>query len=254
VEVSDDRPLSESDYKEFHRRVQEMALAAYPNPGRIGCPGRRALEEVASLPLSSRHPLFQEHISRCSPCLMELLEIRDRNYSRKQAAKKKVCVAVGSILALSLISGFFLARRSGVFSRNDRNQASPVRPLESIRPSAEPPTVSLLLEPGLSRSAEPDGVQTLQLPAQPSTIKLSLRVRESDLALRYDAIINREDGREIRRFRELQSRTNPDGSSIVEFKIPSDALRPGLYIVVLLRRESNGKARIDHAYSLDAIR
>jgi hypothetical protein len=99
LEVNGD--LSDSDYKQFHRLVQEMALRAYPNPDRIGCPGREALEEVASLTLSSRHELFQGHISHCSPCLAELLEIRRRKHREKMRARRTrwiVAAAASSII------------------------------------------------------------------------------------------------------------------------------------------------------------
>jgi len=94
-EVADE--LSESDFKDFHRLVQDMALRAYPNPDRIGCPGQAALEEVASLPLSSRHELFQTHINRCSECLRELLEIRHRNYEHRQRLRLKRCELPASV-------------------------------------------------------------------------------------------------------------------------------------------------------------
>ena len=105
VEVADE--LSNTDYKEFHRLVQDLALRAYPNPDRIGCPGQAALAEVASLPLSSRHSLFQEHISHCSPCLGQLLEIRRQNYRIRVRARRKrwvvgACAAGVILLAAGL--------------------------------------------------------------------------------------------------------------------------------------------------------
>lgn len=102
-----DGELSDSDYQEFHRLVQEMALRAYPNPDRIGCPGTDALEEVASLPLSSRHELFQEHISHCSPCLGQLLEIRRRKHREKMRARRTrwiVAAAAASVILVVAIT------------------------------------------------------------------------------------------------------------------------------------------------------
>ena len=86
-----------------------MALRAYPNPDRIGCPDRATFEEIASLPLSSRHQLFREHISHCSPCLSELLEIRRRKHREKMRARRTrwivaaaaACVIV--VLAVTLL-------------------------------------------------------------------------------------------------------------------------------------------------------
>ena len=93
--------LSEADFKAFHRLVQDIALSAYPNPGRIGCPGQAALEEVALLPLSSRHELFQTHINRCSECLRELLAIRNRNYRQRLRLKRWILIACAAAIILA---------------------------------------------------------------------------------------------------------------------------------------------------------
>jgi hypothetical protein len=94
--------LSEADFKNFHRLVQDMALRAYPNPDRIGCLGQADLEDVASLPLSSRHELFQAHINRCSECLREVLEIRKRNYKHRQRRKRWILTACAVAIVLAV--------------------------------------------------------------------------------------------------------------------------------------------------------
>src|SRR6516225_8584900 len=100
--------ISEDDFKSFHRLVQDMALRAYPNPDRIGCPGHAALEEVASLPLSSRHEIFQTHINRCSECLRELLEIRRRNNMQKQRLRRKRWILTACAASVILAAGITL--------------------------------------------------------------------------------------------------------------------------------------------------
>jgi hypothetical protein len=103
--------LSDAEFKTFHRLVQDMALRAYPNPDRIGCLGQAALEEVASVPLSSRHELFQSHINRCSECLRELLEIRHRNYEHRQRLRLKRWILIVCALAIILAAGIALIVR-----------------------------------------------------------------------------------------------------------------------------------------------
>jgi hypothetical protein len=117
-----DGELSDSDYQEFHRLVQEMALRAYPNPERIGCPGREALEEVASLRLSSRHELFQEHISHCSPCLAELLEIRRRKHREKMRARRTRWIVAAAAACVILIAAITF-----LITRNQTATRAPVR-------------------------------------------------------------------------------------------------------------------------------
>jgi hypothetical protein len=134
LEVADE--LSDADYKEFHRLVQDMALRAYPNPDRIGCPGGAALEEVASLPLSSRHTLFQEHISHCSPCLARLLEIRRQNYRNRVRASRRTWFVGACAAAVILMAGVTLTVRkqtTSVPSAQAPNQPSTVSSEETAR-------------------------------------------------------------------------------------------------------------------------
>ena len=66
--------------EQFLKRVQyiqEKTLTAYPNPQRTGCPGSERLKETAERTDYDR--LFEEpvweHITHCSPCYQEYLEI-----------------------------------------------------------------------------------------------------------------------------------------------------------------------------------
>jgi hypothetical protein len=121
--------LSDADFKEFHRLVQDMALRAYPNPDRIGCPGRAALEEVASLPLSSRHPLFQDHIGHCSPCLAELLEIRRQKHSNRLRVRQKRWVLAACAAAILFGAGItFILRKQTASPPSAEIQHQPVVP------------------------------------------------------------------------------------------------------------------------------
>jgi hypothetical protein len=68
--------FTDDDLRELHRMAQEAALRSYPNPERTGCPGSRVLEEVANARAPFHHPAYK-HIKRCSPCLTELVEMRN---------------------------------------------------------------------------------------------------------------------------------------------------------------------------------
>jgi hypothetical protein len=72
----EEKPLSDEELREIHRFFQDLALKAYPNPERIGCPGREILAEIARCEPPSVHPAYEEHVSRCSPCLAEMLDIQ----------------------------------------------------------------------------------------------------------------------------------------------------------------------------------
>jgi hypothetical protein len=73
-----------TDFRETYKKmlptmqfVRQGILTAYPNPQRIDCPGREELKETAARTDYER--LFEEpvweHITHCSPCYKEYLEI-----------------------------------------------------------------------------------------------------------------------------------------------------------------------------------
>ena len=185
--------LSEADFKAFHRLVQDMALSAYPNPDRIGCPEHAALEEVASLPLSSRHELSQTHINRCSECLRELLEIRRRNYRQRVRLRRKRSILTACAASVILAAGITLMVRrqstSGPYARiQSKAEIQPelsrvidLRPFtveRSARPRAEPPPIRLPASPVQSVIFLPVGVE----PAD-----YEIRVLDSELRIRANA-------------------------------------------------------------------
>jgi hypothetical protein len=89
-ELPDDEgePLSDEEIQEIHRFFQDAALREYPNPERIGCPGREILAEIANLTPPSLHPAY-EHVSHCSPCLAEMLELRGQRIAREEREAEK---------------------------------------------------------------------------------------------------------------------------------------------------------------------
>jgi hypothetical protein len=56
----------------FARHLQEE----HPNPGRIGCPGRAALTQLATKTDTLEPASVLEHIRQCAACLAELRDLR----------------------------------------------------------------------------------------------------------------------------------------------------------------------------------
>jgi len=48
----------------------------FPNPGRIGCPGRDSLIDLAARLADAQSPTVLAHIRQCAPCFDELKELR----------------------------------------------------------------------------------------------------------------------------------------------------------------------------------
>ena len=58
----------------FDRVVHED----YPNPERVNCPGRSALQKLAAEPEAVPDASILVHIRQCAPCFDELRELRRR--------------------------------------------------------------------------------------------------------------------------------------------------------------------------------
>jgi hypothetical protein len=54
----------------------------YPNPQRVNCPGRFALQKLAAEPAAGHSASTLAHISQCAPCFDELRELRRRQTHR----------------------------------------------------------------------------------------------------------------------------------------------------------------------------
>ena len=67
----------EEKSRRIQRVLQEAVLSNYPNPERIGCPGRAALEQLARMPdrIEALETADWEHVTHCSPCYAEYLQI-----------------------------------------------------------------------------------------------------------------------------------------------------------------------------------
>ena len=89
---------AEGEERELLELLAKSALNDYPNPERIGCPGRDFLERLAfnrkSIPLSDPR---LDHVVHCSPCFRELTDIR------ASAKKKRRATWIGAAIAAALV-------------------------------------------------------------------------------------------------------------------------------------------------------
>ena len=89
---------SEGEERELLELLAKSALNDYPNPERIGCPGREFLQRLAfnrkSIPLSDAR---LDHVVHCSPCFQELTDMR------AAAKKKRRSAWIGAAVAAALI-------------------------------------------------------------------------------------------------------------------------------------------------------
>jgi hypothetical protein len=59
---------------------------AFPNPQRIGCPSDWELIEMSERPNETKHASISEHLTFCSPCFNQYMEILSDLGIRKATA------------------------------------------------------------------------------------------------------------------------------------------------------------------------
>ena len=82
--------------KKVIRAAREYVASAFPNPDRIGCPGRQRLEALA-LQTSAPDAGYLNHLMTCSACFIEYQAIW-------KARKQKRALIIGTLVAAGLES------------------------------------------------------------------------------------------------------------------------------------------------------
>ena len=117
----------------FLRAAREYSRSAFPNPDRVGCPGRNRLEALARdhcRPTDEAEDV--QHVATCSPCLTEYETIR-RTWKRQRTVTAASLVAAS--LAIVAVASFFLLGRYSAPQRVPK-QLVDLRPFESFRGAA----------------------------------------------------------------------------------------------------------------------
>jgi hypothetical protein len=198
--MSSDRmeQFSDDDLRDLRKLLQDVALKAYPNPERRGCPGPEVLQEIASAPTPFEHPAYG-HLKTCSPCLREMLDVRRQEILRRRnaARKRQVLYGVVSAIAAVLILALWLSRRQPSppnLQRAPSQQKAATKAPESPKASAQTPELIALDFGGLARTrggAAPSEIAPFPLPSALIVLRITLPFGSDDG--RYDIEIRRGD-------------------------------------------------------------
>jgi hypothetical protein len=93
----------EQRYERLRETVQQTILRNFPNPERKGCPGNRAVREVAGRRALIEDDVWQ-HITHCSPCYASFLQFKDE--FRTLRRRRGLGVVAAGIAAVFLASVF----------------------------------------------------------------------------------------------------------------------------------------------------
>ena len=211
--------ISDYDFKEFVRTVQDLALRAYPNPGRADCPGSQIIHEVARQARPAAHPVFQSHIVRCSPCIQEVLAERTRIQSRRKVRQRALVAIAAGVCLIAVISLFLLRQRSGGPPRNEIARAGNV------------PEIPLDLRPySPTRSASPDKRKpSLTVPSGRVRLKIYLALGSPEGAYEIQVLTNK-----LQTLRNQQATVVANGGTVfLPVDIDLAGLSTGSYVLAL---------------------
>ena len=99
-------------YERIQRRLQEEILNKYPNPERKGCPGRQVLARLAGESFNTKleGESDWEHVTHCSECYREYLEIRAGAVRAKERRANAIRWSVAGTVLLAAVLLFVFVR------------------------------------------------------------------------------------------------------------------------------------------------
>jgi hypothetical protein len=91
-------------FEELQDIVQQAILREFPNPERKGCPDAESLRQLANRPRPTRDAVW-EHVTHCSPCYREFLDLRAQVKSQREQQRRVVVrrrlVVVAALLVVA---------------------------------------------------------------------------------------------------------------------------------------------------------
>ena len=159
-----DEHLSGEDERRLLEVFEQSSLQDYPNPDRMGCPGRPFLRTLAfdrkSIPITDPN---LTHVTRCSPCFREFRDFREQARRRSRATRASAIAAI-VLLAVGL-SFYFVSRRTG--NVNGSGSSGPYQ-------TASLDLKSFVLPRGAEAPESGSTAETLQLPRRKLSLTITL--------------------------------------------------------------------------------
>ena len=217
----DETPLSDDEFKKLHRTLQQLALAAYPNPERKGCPGPEVLREIARTSWPAKHPGY-DHVKRCSPCLREMLDMQREVFLGTVRGRYRMYrIGIAAVLVLAAAIGFIMwssgvihhqggSFQQAVIARWDLENASALRDFDDYQQPVH-----------------------LEAPSKKGTIAVVLPLGSEPGEYEVEIKRDRNSGA-IKKFKSTAS-LSKDGKTVLQINADLSDLHTGQYVVAFHR-------------------
>lgn len=215
---------SDAQYERLKRQLQDSILTEYPNPDRVGCPGGDVLRGLAARYLDDTietDPNWQ-HVTHCSPCYREFLDIR-AEVKMSKSANLRVMGAGLAALAIALIgAAWFVSQR--------RQPTTPERP-QITELVYQPRVVNLegWSSPRSENGKEPSAPIQLGRGPEELTIRLPFASRPGQYEVQ---LLKEVDQPLVATSGEAQV---IDGSTVLKARVDLSRLGPGRYLLGVRR-------------------
>lgn len=131
-----DRPTPD----QVKRVLQEALLRNYPNPDRKGCRGSAILREMAERELPHEHSFWDEHVSHCSPCYREFLDLRNQSLARESRSYRDTRLVAAVIGLVVVAASIYLSLR-----QPQQVQPPTANEVAPPQPNAQSPVLTAVL-------------------------------------------------------------------------------------------------------------
>lgn len=221
----------EQRYEKLQQAVQDAILRDYPNPERKGCPGSDALRDLAANRLTRAKDEVWEHVTHCSPCYREYLDLVEKG--RQDRRGRNRIVLVTGLAALFALGFWIRGLVSPTSSVPERKLPETVqRPSEPKAPETVAAVLnleSLSSTRGGSAARPQPGDEIQRLPRR--HLQLSIYLPIGSEAGHYDVQILKESSPNVPLVSLSGEAKIIDGLTRLEIFPDLSVLEPGPYVL-----------------------
>lgn len=148
IDESKDRILTKKEEELFGNSLRKALIHGRPNPGRIGCPDRKIIRDLAFHKRMGDTATFErvaDHMFDCSPCVQDVL-VYAEEYQQERKKRRWRLAVLG--LAAAVLLSISIWQFDRLLPKQEVAAKSPILP-------ARPPAESVVADAGNRRNDQP---------------------------------------------------------------------------------------------------